>query len=124
MTENNDFRDNALSNPSLEDYENDTMDLETTAQEADAPIDYMSLDLASAMDELNHERDAMYLGDKFNEAAVPPVELNQKIIQNYIKQHGIASYLGMVRDSIWQAGYIKQEEIQLVHKKSGVYIKF
>lgn len=121
MSKNNDFRNNTLSNQSLENYEQE-IEQDTTEHKADVPIEYMSLDLASAMDELNHERDAMYLANEPILSSI--VELNQEMIQNHIKKYGIANFLELIRDSIWRAGYIKQEQIQLLHKKSGVYIKF
>lgn len=83
---------------------------------------YLALDLASALDELNRERESMFFDN--NSAVVNIPEITEESIGQYIKQHGITSFLHLVKEGLSRAGYIKQNLTELTHKKSGVIIKF
>lgn len=91
--------------------------------EIEPSVEYMPFDFASALEELNHERESMFSSPD-NNAVPPEPALSQAMIQKHIAKYGIADFLGLVRDAINHAGYIKQDKITLIHNKSGVLIKF
>ncbi len=121
MTPNDHYQDTSVFDLDAEQDAANNTEPENEQGYLDAEqVKYLSLDLTVALDELNRDRDVMY-----GETSSQPIqaELNNQTIQEYIHKYGVTGFWGLVKKGLTQAGYIQQNEVAFMHKKSGVLIK-
>ena len=114
-----DFEDALESSSASEEHSDDMVDNKPE-------VNYLPLDFASALDELNQERDALF-GKKNTEnenASQAPIEFSVDLAKNCIKKNGITFFLNTVKTALDEAGYTQFGDTQFMHPKSGVLTRF
>lgn len=89
------------------------------------PEKFSNIDLVSALEDLNAERDALFFEpeDEIQETTLVPM-VTEELLVSFVKEKGITEFIRVVRGAMSRMGYTKSFGGEYFHPKSGKILIF